>query len=175
MKKLNYTLRPKGKGKQIPFFFLTKPKNTVEEIFQTRLQQWSLLALKTSEPPLMWLIIKLYLEKLCKQKVSLCQPCAGTVARYKTWNRNTTGGEATASQEEGGRIVPEGREAPPRMEQQRGAARGGRGIASLHPCRGLSPGKGEEPLTVGGWREDLVARNVPNASQHKDFELTEPF
>lgn len=38
MTKLNYTLRPKGKGKQIPFFFLTKPKNTVEEIFQTRLQ-----------------------------------------------------------------------------------------------------------------------------------------
>lgn len=58
----------------------------------------------------MWLIIKLYLEQLCKQKASLCQPCAGTVARYKTWSRNTTGGEATASQEEGGRIVPEGRD-----------------------------------------------------------------
>lgn len=37
-KNLNYTLRPKGKGKQITFFFLTKPKTTVEDVFQTRLQ-----------------------------------------------------------------------------------------------------------------------------------------
>lgn len=37
-KNLNYTLTPKGKGKQITFFFLTQPKTTVEDVFQTRLQ-----------------------------------------------------------------------------------------------------------------------------------------
>lgn len=81
----------------------------------------------------------------------------------------------TASQEERGGIAPAGQAAPPRMEQGCAVERGGRGTTSLMPCRGLHPGKGEEPHTDGRCGEDLVGQDVPNASQHTKMQIIEPF
>lgn len=81
----------------------------------------------------------------------------------------------TATQEERSRTLPEGRAAPPRTEEGRGAAAGGAGTTGLPPGQGLGPGKREEPLAGGRQGEDLVGRDVPNASHHKEFEITESF
>lgn len=75
------------------------------------------------------------------------------------------GGAKEASQEEHCRIMLEGQAASPSMEQGQQGKTG----------TSLGPGMGAEPLTDGGWGEDLVGRDVPHASQNKGFEITEPF